>query len=103
MGVRLHGAEAADIIWKTYCAFHNMLLEIDGLDSEWEGELGTHDMDDVMNHINNFALQHLHDANLDIRSYDASGLGPGDDVNVKNIPLENLMMTVCRMMMMRML
>ena len=30
-GIRLHGAEAADNIWCTCCALHNMLLEIDGL------------------------------------------------------------------------
>jgi len=88
-GVRLHGVEAADKIWKTCCAFHNMLLEIDGLDSEWEGELGMHDEADVMNHIDNFALQRLHNANIDIRSYDASGMGPGDDINDDNMPLEN--------------
>jgi hypothetical protein len=67
MGVRLHGVEAVDKIWKTCCAFHNMLLEIDGLDSEWEGELGMHDEADLMNHIDNFSLQRLHNANLDIR------------------------------------
>jgi hypothetical protein len=69
MGVWLHSVEAADKIWKTCCAFHNMLLEIDGLDSEWEVELGMHDEADAMNHIDNFALQCLHNANLYMMSY----------------------------------
>jgi hypothetical protein len=50
-GVRTHGVEACDKIWRTCCALHNMLLEIDGLEegwengvsSSWEGELGQHD------------------------------------------------------------
>jgi Plant transposon protein len=35
-GIRLHGTENADKIWKTCCALHNMLLEVDGLDEKWE-------------------------------------------------------------------
>jgi hypothetical protein len=49
-GIRLHGTKPADQIFKTCCALHNWLLEIDGLDdewergvpSEWEGSLGQH-------------------------------------------------------------
>ena len=47
----LFNINSVDMIWKTCCALHNWLLEIDGLDkevtdgidaptSEWEGELG---------------------------------------------------------------
>lgn len=53
-GVRLHGAAVVDKIWKTCCALHNWLLEVDGLNAEWklgvpsdfEGELGDHDLGD---------------------------------------------------------
>jgi hypothetical protein len=50
-GVRVHGVEVTDKIFKTCCALHNWLLDVDGLDeqweqgvpSEWEGELGWDD------------------------------------------------------------
>ena len=29
--------ENPDQVWKTCCALHNMLLEIDGYDEMWEG------------------------------------------------------------------
>ena len=35
-GIRLKGVDVADKIWKTCCALHNWLLEIDGLDKCWE-------------------------------------------------------------------
>ena len=35
-GIRLKGTDVADKIWKTCCALHNWLLEIDGLDKCWE-------------------------------------------------------------------
>ena len=54
-GIRVHGIEAADNIWFTCCALHNMLLNVDGLDKKWrkgvpspfEGELGWHAVGDV--------------------------------------------------------
>ena len=56
-GVRLHSIESVDMIWATCCALHNMLLEVDGLDtpwdgmkipsSEWDGELGNLDSSDL--------------------------------------------------------
>ena len=36
-GVRLHDTASVDKIWLTCCALHNMLLEVDGLDKEWDG------------------------------------------------------------------
>jgi hypothetical protein len=55
-GIRLQGVEPADKIWKTCCALHNLLLDVDGLDekweygvpSDWEGALGNHDDYDVV-------------------------------------------------------
>ena len=49
-GIRLHGVEATDKVWRTCCALHNMLLEADGLSAEWntgvqsdwQGVLGQH-------------------------------------------------------------
>jgi hypothetical protein len=35
-GICLHGTAIADAIWKTCCALHNWLLEVDGHDKEWE-------------------------------------------------------------------
>jgi len=47
--------EIVEDIWKTCCALHNMLLEDDGLDAnwengtkgDWEGEWGLHDRGDA--------------------------------------------------------
>lgn len=45
-GIRLNGIDAADKIFLTCCALHNWLLDIDGLDNEWEGVLGEIDPED---------------------------------------------------------
>ncbi len=79
-GIRLHGVEVADDIWMTCCALHNMLLAIDGLDTEWNGTIGMHDSDDVINNLPPFALQCLQNQNISPRSYDASGIGAGEDL-----------------------
>jgi DDE superfamily endonuclease len=81
-GIRVHGVDATDNIWKTCCALHHMLLEVDGLDekledgfrSDWDGELGQHSVDDVCGVP--FAIQGLGD----LRHYDSSGMGRRDDV-----------------------
>ncbi len=36
----------ADDIWRTCCALHNMLLEVDGLNVEWSGDAGRHEEED---------------------------------------------------------
>ena len=54
-GIRLEGPQTADNVWLTCCALHNLLLEVDGLDkewehgisSDWEGELGNNDPDEI--------------------------------------------------------
>jgi hypothetical protein len=54
-GVQVHGVEATDKIWLICCALHNFLLEtnglhkegINGVPSNWEGELGCHSRRDV--------------------------------------------------------
>ena len=58
-GIRLHGQRPADKIFRTCCALHNWLLNVDGLDKQWEngarsvweGELGHHDFSDANRHI----------------------------------------------------
>ena len=74
-GVRLHGVNAADNIWMTCCALHNWLLEVDGLNGEWNGEIGLHDFDETTTNIP-FALRRLNSTSS-LREYDSSGMGPG--------------------------
>lgn len=81
-GIRVHGLGKADQVWKTCCALHNMLLEVDGLDeqwnsgvpSDWEGEAGLHDQDDA----GRFALGRLNNPG-NAREYDSSGMGAAED------------------------
>jgi len=76
-GIRLEGVEVADKIWKTCCALHNWLLEIDGLDGQWDAAIGQQDASDVLRHLP-FALDRLR-LGWDPRTYDASNMGPGED------------------------
>lgn len=77
-GIRIHGLTEADQIWKTCCAFHNWLLEIDGLDDKWEegvlstwqGNEGELDQEELAQ------IGRLHNPSK-ARSY--SGMEPGDD------------------------
>ena len=72
-GVRLQGVDSCDKIWKTCCALHNLLLDVDGLSEHWDGELGVFDsyaFGDSMP----FALTRLSNP-LVRRQYDTSGMG----------------------------
>ena len=83
-GIRLYRLKDADRIWKTCCALHNMLLEVDGLDDKWEdghisswqGELGQHDNDGTQ-HIPQAIRRLLTPSQA--RNYDTSGMGSGGD------------------------
>lgn len=75
-GIRLHGTEPADKIWATCCALHNWLLEVDGLDEPWDGQLGNIDTDDLSSVP--FALRRLASPSA-VRNFDLSGMGPGRD------------------------
>jgi hypothetical protein len=87
-GIRLHTLEAADRFWKMCCALHNMLLDIDGLDekwvdgvrSDWEGTLGHHEDQDAIRNVP-FAIQRLNVTCPNARTFDSSGMGPGDDAD----------------------
>jgi hypothetical protein len=80
-GIRLVGQESADKIFLTCCALHNWLLNEDGLNkawedgvlSDWEGELGLHNVQDVEYHIPD-AVQRLMTRG-ELRRYDVSGMG----------------------------
>jgi hypothetical protein len=43
MGIWLHKQKAADMIFLTCCALHNMLLDVDGMDPQWEEEANDDD------------------------------------------------------------
>jgi hypothetical protein len=64
-----------------------MLLEVDGLDVEWSGGIGMHDEGDVENYLHPFALDRLQrNFNGDnVRNYDASNMGPGDDIDYDDV------------------
>ncbi len=55
------------------------LLEIDGLDGEWESSISMHDTRDMLSHY------HFPTASS---WFDASGLGPGDDIHQVNLVME---------------
>ena len=79
-GIRLHGVEAADKVWMTCCALHNMLLEFDGLedDDNWARDWGHFEDEDVREAVP-FAIQCL--GNTEVRGYDTSGMGRGGDAD----------------------
>jgi hypothetical protein len=88
-GIRLHGVSQPDKVWLTCCALHNWLLEVNGLDvqwengvaSDWEGKLGMHCAKDTQLLASRpasqqpFAMQRLN--SRQIRQFDSSGIGPG--------------------------
>jgi hypothetical protein len=39
-GIRIEGLKNANNIWLTCSTLHNWLLEVDGLDGEWDGAIG---------------------------------------------------------------
>jgi hypothetical protein len=71
----------------TCCALHNCLLEIDGLDYEWQGgvpsdweaEFGLHDLEDATRYVPVAALARFNARQFTARHYDVSGMGPGED------------------------
>ena len=76
-GIRIHGTQSCDDIFKTCCALYNLLLEGDGIDNEsnWLGDWGLHNsLDDVINDITPYALLRLRSP-AQVRSDDTSTLG----------------------------
>lgn len=61
-GVQAKNIIDADCVWKTCCALHNMLLEVDGLDEMWQPEnMSEVDCDTEQRY---FSLQWLVDPNV---------------------------------------
>ena len=93
-GIRVHGEYAADSVWITCCSLHNFLLEVDGIDSEWNsdylGEMGNLDMEEEQCQQENFALMRLRKS-TNYRNFDISGMGRGNDVIRNNEEEENLL------------
>lgn len=69
--MQLEGALAADRVWMTCCALHDMLLEVDGLNnrweegaaSDWQGDMGTSDAKECRC-FTPFAIRQSSDAQL---------------------------------------
>ena len=76
-GIRVHNTVAADNIWLTCCALHNLLLDVDGLSvgwengvpSHWEGERGQFEDDEIPE-----AIRRLISPDA-VRTYDQSSCG----------------------------
>ena len=77
-GVRCQGVKIADSVWMTCCALHNMLLEVDGITGEWDGEGGLFDFNCESEELP-FALQRLSSPEAR-RNYDTSGMGVGSNL-----------------------
>ena len=45
-GVQAKSNKDADQVWKSCCALHNFLLNVDGYDEMWEGEIPSQPDDD---------------------------------------------------------
>ena len=83
----MHGLEIVDDIWFTCCAFHNMLLNCDGLDRRWkkgvispfQGELGWHAPGDTEMYCDPIIFQRVRSGKqgFNPRTYDCSILGGG--------------------------
>lgn len=78
-GIRLGGLEECDQVWKTCCALHNMLLEVDGLDEKWEDGV----VSDWQRHMgeNDAAPEAIRRllTPAQARNYDTSAMGRGSD------------------------
>jgi hypothetical protein len=75
--VRISGVVNVDKVWITCCALYNWLLEIERSTIEQLGRRIGY-FDGLPSSIPN-AIARL-SANLDLRNYNVSGMGPGEDV-----------------------
>ena len=91
VGIRLHCSAVIDDIWYTCCAFHNMLLDVDGLSNSWqngvssayEGEFGLHEAGEVELRVP-AALRRL-GVPFCNRSHDTSVIGYHENTNWVNV------------------
>ena len=79
-GVRLYGVNKCDMVWKTCCALHNMLLDVDGLCDGWEvGNRSVYEVELDNQSSLPFALRRLINPGQS-RNIDTSNIGLGNDV-----------------------
>ena len=87
-GIRMKQVGDVDKVWKTCCALHNMLLEVDGLDEAWTGIPTEEAYDGAFGKIGNDVPNALRRINnpADNRNYNTSSAveGEDDDVVVTN-------------------
>jgi hypothetical protein len=86
-GIRVHGIEATDKIWRTCCALHTIILIVDdginvqwenGISSDWEGSLGEHNNLDVSNNAP-FAVSRLLSLEQHRSYYNTRDMGRGNE------------------------
>lgn len=63
-GICLEGPVACDRVWMTCCALHNWLLEVDGMDEEWESDMGRNNASECRRFAP-FAIRRLNDNQLE--------------------------------------
>ena len=79
-GLRMHSLFQSDAMWKTCCALHNMLLEVDGLADGWENGVASEwEMEADCTQDLPFALRRLITPGTN-RNFDISGFGSGNDM-----------------------
>ena len=79
-GLRMHSLFQSDAMWKTCCALHNMLLEVDGLADGWENGVASEwEMEADSTQDLPFALRRLITPGTN-RNFDISGFGSGNDM-----------------------
>ena len=72
-GTRSHGMMKCDRTWLTCCTLHSMLLDVDGLDGEWNNVIRQNTNGPTPN-----AIEKLNNPSL-VRNGDLSGSSVGDD------------------------
>ena len=89
-GIRVHGIDKCDKVWLTCCALHNMLLEIDGLCSNWTEGVPCYYTNDNFDDYDElpFSVQRLINPATQ-RIGDLSGMKYGNDCNVERNNTDN--------------
>lgn len=77
-GIKAKDISIADEVWKTCCALHNMLLEVDGYDEMWQEDVSTTETGDSCFAINRLVngedemVQSTNAASIDYSAFAAS-------------------------------
>jgi hypothetical protein len=92
--IQVHGVEKVDMIWKTCCGLHNLLLEIDGCGEEWTSHVHS-DLWCEFDEEPPFAIQRLKINQPSFAKFDFSGMGLGSDFNIGVDGCEDSALTAC--------